>query len=73
MLARGDLAARLKEQARPIVERVAMVVSPSCFFKQILLREFKGLDSNRIFVSPWGGVDKCFFRKNQDRTMTYLR
>lgn len=65
VLTRGVLAAKLKEQARPFVEQAKMVVSPSCFFKQILLREFKGLEAERVYVSPSGGVDKSFFSDKQ--------
>ena len=61
VLTRGVLPANLKKLARPLVEQAKLVVSPSCFFKGILLREFKGLNPERIYVSPSGGVDKSFF------------
>lgn len=61
VLTRSALAAKLKRQAKPIVEQAKMIVSPSHFFKQILLQEFSGLNTNQIFVSPSGGVDKSFF------------
>lgn len=61
VLTRSSLAAKLKNQARPFVENAVLVVVPSDFFKQIMLREFSGLDGNRIFVSPSGGIDEHFF------------
>ncbi len=77
VLTRSALAAKLKSQACPLVEQAKMIVSPSHFFKQILLREFKGLSAERIYVSPSGGVGNEFYlsdirKKNDVLTIGYV-
>lgn len=63
LLPSGRLKKILKRIAIPEVRKAKMVVSPSDYFKGILLEEIPGLDPEKIFVSPSGGIDAKFFRK----------
>ena len=62
VLTRGSIANKLKKLAAPLVVKAKIVVAPSFFFKNILLREFPHLSEGQIFVSPSGGVDELFYR-----------
>lgn len=55
---------RLKNTAIPIVQKSKLIVSPSVYFKNIMVDNIKGIDKNRIFVSPSGGVDTLIFSPN---------
>jgi len=61
VLTRGKIATVLKEQSIPLLKEAKLVVSPSHFFKKVLLQEFPFLDSNKIYISPSGGVDSSFY------------
>lgn len=52
---------RLKNIARPVIPKAAMIVVPSKYFKDVVLKEFEGVDANRIFVSPSGGLHNRFY------------
>lgn len=77
VLTRGRIAAKLREFAKPLLKKAKMVVSPSYFFKDILLREFPFLTEEKIFVSPSGGIDNLFYQienkaKNKSFTIGYV-
>ena len=61
VLVRSKFAKFLKKSAEPLLRRALLVVSPSYFFQSVLLREFPFLSSERIFVSPSGGVSDFFY------------
>ncbi len=61
VLTRGTIAAELKKMAIPLLKKSKLIVSPSCFFKGILIREFPFLTTEKIFVSSSSGIDKSFF------------
>ena len=67
VLTRGKIAARLKEIAKPLLKNAKLIVSPSVFFKDVLLREFPFLTEQNIFVSPSGGIDSSFFYKKKNK------
>lgn len=52
---------RLRSLAPPALRRALMVVSPSEYFRKVLLREFPDLSPDKIFVSPSGGIDAKFY------------
>lgn len=54
---------KLKRLATPAVYKALMIVSPSEYFRGVLLREFPGFEPAKIFVSPSGGIGKSFFRE----------
>ena len=62
VLTRSTLARFLRQRAVPLLRRARMVVSPSTFFKAVLLREFPFLEPEKITVSPSGGVAPFFYR-----------
>lgn len=62
VLPSGKLKKLLKRISIPEVRKAKMVVSPSDYFKGVLLDEIPGLDPAKIFVSPSGGIDAKFFR-----------
>lgn len=77
VLTRGKIAAKLKEFAKPLLNKAKMIVSPSYFFKDVLLREFPFLTEEKIFVSPSGGIDSSFYHneskaKNNSFTIGYV-
>lgn len=55
----------LKAMAPSALRKALMIVSPSEYFKGILLKEFPQLQGRKIFVSPSGGVDKRFFKPSR--------
>lgn len=61
VLPSGKLKKVLKKIAIPEVRKAKMVVSPSEYFKNVLLEEIPGLEAEKIFVSPSGGIDAKFF------------
>lgn len=52
---------RLKRLSRKLLPKALMIVSPSEYFKGIILSEFSELDPQKIFISPSGGIDRKFF------------
>lgn len=59
------LKKKLKELARPILPKAAMIVVPSPYFADVVLHEFKGVTPERIFISPSGGLNKRFYIPNK--------
>lgn len=55
------LKKRLKELARPVLPKAALIVVPSPYFADVVLHEFRGVTPDRIFISPSGGVGKRFY------------
>lgn len=55
----------LKRLAAGILPEARMVVAPSDYFKDVVLREFPELSGDRLFVSPSGGVNDRFFVKKK--------
>lgn len=76
VLTRGKLAEKLKKKSIPLLKDAKLIVSPSDFFKDILLREFPFLKKEKIFISPSSGIDPVFFStnkiKNQEFTIGYV-
>lgn len=52
---------RLKNFARPVLPEAKSIVVPSAYFKDVVLREFKGVSADKIFISPSGGLHDRFF------------
>lgn len=52
---------RLKEMAKPVLPKAALIVVPSSYFADVVLQEFKGVTPDRIFISPSGGLSKRFY------------
>lgn len=57
----------LKAMSRPLLRKSLMIVSPSDYFKGIVLQEFPDLDAGKIVVSPSGGIDRKFFVTRPER------
>lgn len=77
VLTRGKTATKLKEIAKSLLKKAKLIVSPSYYFKDILLREFPFLKEEKIYVSPSGGIDRSFFRdekriENETFTIGYV-
>lgn len=67
VLTRGRIANYLKKYSIPLLKEAKLVVSPSFFFKNILLKEFPFLKEDKIFVSPSGGVDSSFYNNHSQK------
>lgn len=52
---------RLKHIARPVLPKATMIVVPSDYFKEVVLNEFEGVEADKIFVSPSGGLHSRFY------------
>ena len=63
VLTHGKIAGKMKQYARPVLRNARMIVSPSFFFKEILLCEFPELEGDKIFVSSSGGVGVEFYKE----------
>lgn len=61
VLTRGKMANYLKKSSIPLLKEAKLIVAPSTFFKNILIKEFPFLKEDKIFVSPSGGVDSSFY------------
>lgn len=73
VLTRGNMAAKLKDFSKPLLKRSKLIVSPSHYFKDILLRDFPFLQEEKIYVSPSGGIDNSFFKhkpKGENEVLT---
>lgn len=67
LLPKGKLKRWLKHLAcKPLLD-AKMVVSPSSYYKKVLLEEFPALSPERIFISPSGGVAQRFFDAARER------
>jgi len=64
VLTRGKVANYLKKCSISLLKEAKLIVSPSMFFKNILLKEFPFLKEDDIFVSPSGGVDSTFYNSS---------
>ncbi len=51
----------LKRLARPVIKRATLVIAPSRYCADIIANEFKGLDTDRIHISPAEGIDDRFY------------
>lgn len=67
VLTRSRLAEILKKKSISLLKEAKLIISPSNFFKNILLREFPFLEKEKIFISPSGGVDCSFFNKKKKK------
>lgn len=54
---------RLRDMCRPLLPKARMIVTPSRYFRGVVLEEFSGLDPERVIVSASGGVAEKFFHK----------
>lgn len=76
VLTRGIVSTLLKKTSARLLKKAKLIVSPSNFFKQILINEFPFLSNNQIFISPSGGVEAIFFnnktKQNETFTMGYV-
>lgn len=62
VLTHGKLAGKLKQTARPLLKNALMIVTPSNYFKKVVLTEFPELEEDKIYVSPSGGINLNLFR-----------
>lgn len=51
----------LKSLAATPLRKARMIVSPSEYFKKVLLEEFPFIPEEKVFVSPSGGIDRRFY------------
>lgn len=70
VLPSNRLKKMLKQLSKPAVRRARMVVCPSRYFKEVVEREFKGIDSDRLFVSPSGGLHRRFYLPKTGNVVT---
>lgn len=61
VLTRGKVAATLKEIAKPLLVKAKLIVSPSYYFKEVLLKEFPFLINEKIFISQSSGINNSFY------------
>lgn len=66
VLPSNSLKRKLRDLSAPLVRKALMIVTPSEYFKGVTLDVFKGLDKDRIFISPSGGVARKFFHKKTE-------
>ena len=57
----------LKAMSRPLLRKSLMIVSPSDYFKGVVLKEFPDPEANKIVVSASGGIDRKFFVTRPER------
>lgn len=51
----------LRNLSKPLVLKARLIVSPSEYFKKVVKEVFDGIASDRIFVSPSGGIAPMFY------------
>lgn len=66
VLTRSKFAEKLKKKSIPLLKMAKLIVSPSNYFKTIILKEFPFLDEKKIYVSPSGGIKSSFFTTQQE-------
>lgn len=70
VLTRSEFAECLKKFNRPLLSKSKLIISPSYYFKNVILHEFPEIDASKIYVSPSGGVNTETFApkeyKNKD-------
>ena len=65
VLTRSKFAECLKKFNRPLLSKSRLIVSPSYYFKNVILHEFPEIESSKIYVSPSGGVDTGTFTSEE--------
>lgn len=55
------ISALLNFLLKPLIQRSALIVVPSPYFKQIVLEQFK-ITVDKIYISPSGGIDTSKFK-----------
>lgn len=45
-----------------LMNRLDLLIVPTAFYKELLTREFPGLKTGHIYISPSGGIDRSLFR-----------
>lgn len=61
LLTTTKLAGILKNIAIPLLKKSNRIVVPTDYFKEILIQEMPYLSTEKIIVSPSGGISKMFF------------
>ena len=61
VLPSNTLKKKLKSLSKALLPEAKLVVSPSEYFRGVVLREFPGVRAENVFVSPSGGVASRFF------------
>lgn len=61
VLPSNNLKIKLKNLARPILPHATMIVVPSPYFADVVEQEFDGIDRDKIFISPSGGLNNRFY------------
>lgn len=56
----GGMASCLRKLSKPILNRAISVVSPSNYFKKEIIKFLLDYPAEKIFVSPFGGVNLSF-------------
>lgn len=57
----------LLKVAIPLLQEADLIVVPSKYFKNEVLKRIHSLDENKFFISPSGGVSKYVFHNDQER------
>lgn len=55
---------------RFVLKNVDLVVVPSGFFKELMLKNYPFLQENQLYISPSGGVDKSTFYPSEGKSNT---
>ena len=58
----------LKRLSIPLLYKAQLIVVPSDHFKSVVLDMFPRLKNGKVFVSPSGGVDICYFSPSPNRS-----
>ena len=63
---------RLRQIAVPLLYKSKLIIVPSEYFKEIVLKMLPGLSDCQVFVSPSGGVDLELFKPSRENSRDYL-
>ena len=72
LIARGRSSEILFDNIVPLLRKAKIIVVPSLFFKDVLIKKVPLIDQNKVFVSPSGGVPESFYRENYNKMHTGL-
>lgn len=57
---------------RYAIHKANLVVVPSAYFKEIILKKYS-IPSEKVFISPSGGIDESFFKSNRPLSDGHLK
>ena len=61
VLSKNKFSTLLRKIYTPLLEKSLMIVTPTPYFKGVVVNQFPSINADKIFVSPSGGLSSIFY------------